>query len=239
MISRCLASRHERFDRLSANGAWHIVLSPGRALVNPCDTQLSLTLFRIIMNLRLIKTSAPALGGLIAALIATLGFASGVHAQQSFSAIVDGTPWESDNAGINVIPVPMRGTVTIIATSKAFSAYPPPKGFPDSFSIVCPMPKKPERMTTARGSSEVCRVSFTKSARNIMSPDWAKTKNEGEFVTLGRAGDKGYVNFTKVSGKTIEGEFSVELTEETTKKKIAVNGKFVGIDRQVGSNGFN
>ena len=72
-----------------------------------------------------------------------------------------------------------------------------------------------------------------------MSPDYAKTKNEGEFVTVGRAGDKGYVNFTKVSGKTIEGEFSVELTEETTKKKIAVSGKFACVDRQIGSKGFN
>ena len=94
-------------------------------------------------------------------------------------------------------------------------------------------------MTTARRSSEVCRVSFTRAARNIMSPDYAKTKNEGEFVTARSANDKGYVNFTKVAGKTIEGEFSVELTEETTKKKIAVSGKFVGVDRQIGSTGFN
>ena len=191
------------------------------------------------MNLPDTKTSPHALSALIAAAIATFGFATNVHAQQSFSATIDGTPWESDNAGINVIPVAMGGSVTITAASKGFSAYPPPKGFADSFSIVCPLPKKPERMTTARGSSEVCRVIFTKAARNIMSPDWAKTKNEGEFATLGRAGDKGYVNFTKVSGKNIEGEFSVELTEETTKKKIAVSGKFAGVDRQMGSKGFN
>ena len=194
------------------------------------------------MNLFTAKTSASGIYSLATAAIATLAFATfatGVHAQQSFSATVDGTPWESDNAGVNVIPVPQGGTVTITATSKGFSAYPAPKGFPDAFSIVCPLPKKSERMTTARGSSEVCRVSFTKAARNIMSPDWAKTKNEGEFITLGRAGDKGYVNFTKVSGKNIEGEFSVELTEESTKKKIAVTGKFVGVDRQIGSTGFN
>ncbi len=191
------------------------------------------------MNLPNTNTSVSALCALITTAIATLGLATDVHAQQSFSAIVDGTPWESDNAGINVIPVPMGGTVTITATSKGFSVYPPPKGFADSFSIVCPMPKKPERMTTARSSSEVCRMSFTKAARNIMSPDYAKTKNDGEFVTSRSANDKGYVNFTKVSGKTIEGEFSVELTEETTKQKIAVTGKFVGVDRQVGSKGFN
>ena len=191
------------------------------------------------MNLPIQKTSVQALGALIAAAIATLALATNVHAQQSFSATVDGMPWESDNAGITVIPVPLGGTVTIIATSKGFSAYPPPKGFADNFSIVCPMPKKPERMTTARGSSEVCRVRFTKAARNIMSPDVAKTKNEGEFVTGRSAGDKGYVNFTKVAGKNIEGEFSVELTEETTKQKIAVTGKFAGVDRQVGSKGFN
>ncbi len=85
----------------------------------------------------------------------------------------------------------------------------------------------------------MCRVKFTKAARNIMSPDDAKTKHEGEFATLGSEGDKGYVNFTKVSVKSIEAEFSVELTEETTKKKIVVNGKLVGVDRQVGSKGFN
>jgi hypothetical protein len=178
----------------------------------------------------------------IATAMTALGFSAAVNAQQSFTATVDGKSWESDNDGVNVIPVAFgtsRGTVTITATSKGFSGYPTPKGFPDSFSIVCPMPKKTERMTTARGSSDVCRVSFTKAARSMMSPDYAKTKNEGEFITKGEAGDKGYVNFTKVSGKNIEGEFSVELAEETSKKKIAVSGKFSGIDKQVGSKGFN
>jgi hypothetical protein len=176
------------------------------------------------------------------AAVMTLGLAATASAQQSFIATVDGKSWESDNDGVNVIPVALgssRGTVTITATSKGFSGYPTPKGFPDSFSIVCPMPKKAERMTTARGSSEPCRVSFTKAARSMMSPDYAKTKNEGEFVTSGAAGDKGYVNFTKVSGKNVEGEFSVELTDETSKRKIAVSGKFSGIDQQVGSKGFN
>ena len=191
------------------------------------------------MNLPNTKILVSALGSLITFAIASLGFTTGVNAQQSFSATVDGKPWESDDAGINVIPVALGGTVTITATSKGFSAYPPPKGFPDSFAIVCPMPKKPVRMTTTRGSSEVCRVNFTKAERNIMSPDYANTKNEGEFATVGTASDKGYVNFTQLKGKTIEGEFSVELTEETTKKKITVSGKFAGVDRQVGSKGFN
>jgi hypothetical protein len=171
-----------------------------------------------------------------------VGLASDAHAQQSFTAIVDGKTWESDNDGINVIPVAFgtsRGTVTITATSKGFSAYPAPKGFADSFSIVCPMPKKPERMTTARSSSEVCRASFIKAQRSVLSLDYAKIKNEGEFVTKGDASDKGFVNFTKVSGKNVEGDFSFELTEETSKKKIAVSGKFSGVDRQVGSKGFN
>jgi hypothetical protein len=178
----------------------------------------------------------------LSALISVSAFSISAHAQQSFTATVDGKAWESDNDGINVLPVALgtsRGTVTITATSKGFSGYPTPKGYPDSFSIVCPMPKKPERMTTVRGSSEPCRVSFTKAARSMMSPDYARTKNEGEFVTKGEAGDKGYVNFTKVSGKAIEGEFSVELTEDTTKKKIAVTGKFIGVDQQAGSKGFN
>ena len=188
------------------------------------------------------KISTLALVFTAALVIATLGFATSAQAQQSFTATVDGKAWESDNDGINVVPVALgssEGTVTITASSKGFSAYPPPKGFPDRLSIVCPMPKKAERMTTARGSSEVCRVSLTKAERSIMSPDYAKTKNDGEFATLGSTGDRGYVNFTLVAGKTIVGEFSVELTEATTKKKIAVSGKFSGVDRQLGSKGFN
>ena len=131
-----------------------------------------------------------------------------------------------------------RGTVTILAVSKGFSDFPPPKGFADRFSFVCPMPKKPERFVASNNPSIGCRMSFTKAARNIMSPDWAKTKNEGEFESSG-GGDKSYVNFTTVSGKTVEGEFSVELVEEKTKKKITVSGKFRGVDGQVGSKGFN
>ncbi len=174
-----------------------------------------------------------------AALVGTLFFAASAHAQQTFTATVDGKTWESDNNGINVIPVSMGGSVTITAVSKGFSAYPPPKGFADQLSIVCPMPKKSERSIATRNQSNGCRVSFTKAVRNIMSPDWATTKNEGEFESMGGSGDKGYVNFTTVSGKTIEGEFAVELVETTTKKKIAVSGKFRGIDKQIGSNGFN
>jgi hypothetical protein len=194
------------------------------------------------MNSNHSKRAIRSFASLGALIIATISFAATVQAQQSFTATIDGKSWESDNDGINVIPVApgtSRGTVTITATSKGFSGYPTPKGFPDSFSIVCPMPKKAERMTTARGSSDVCRVSFTKAQRSMMSPDYAKTRNEGEFVSMGDAGDKSYVNFTKVSGKTIDGEFSVELIEEVSKKKIAVTGKFVGIDQQVGSKGFN
>ena len=93
------------------------------------------------MNLPNTKTSVSAFGALITVAIATLGFATGVHAQQSFSATIDGTPWESDNAGINVIPVAMGGSVTITASSKGFSAYPAPKGFPDSFQSPARYPK--------------------------------------------------------------------------------------------------
>ena len=174
-----------------------------------------------------------------AALAGTVGFAVGAHAQQSFSASIDGTAWESDHKGITVIPVAMGGTLTIEAISKGFSAYPPPKGFPDRISVVCPLPTKPQRFVVTRDRGIGCRMSFTKAARNVMSPDWATVKNEGEFASKGGSGDKGYVNFTTVSGKTVEGEFSMELVEETTKKTIAVSGKFRGIDSQVGSTGFN
>lgn len=54
--------------------------------------------------------------GLAALLFATLSFESAVHAQQRFTASIDGVAWGSDNAGINVIPVALGtsgGTVTI------------------------------------------------------------------------------------------------------------------------------
>ena len=174
-----------------------------------------------------------------AAAVGTLCSVAGAHAQQSFTATVDGKAWESDHGGITVIPVGMSGTVTISAASKGFSTYPPTKGFADRFSFTCPMPKKPERYIATRNQSNGCRVSFTKAARDIMSPDWATTKHEGEYESMGGSGDKGYVNFTTVSGKLIEGEFAAELVETTSKKKIAVSGKFRGIDKQVGSKGFN
>ncbi|HPT57209.1 MAG TPA: hypothetical protein PLK42_11060, partial [Casimicrobium sp.] len=50
------------------------------------------------------------LTGMLVAL-ASVGFATGVHAQQTFTATVDGKAWESDNDGINVIPVAL-GTST-------------------------------------------------------------------------------------------------------------------------------
>jgi len=182
-----------------------------------------------------------ALTAMLAAL-AGVGFATSVHAQQTFTATVDGKAWESDNDGINVIPVALgtsTGTVTITAITKGFSGYPTPKGYSDNISIVCPKPKKPERFLTTGMEQSKCRVSFTKAARSMMSPDYAKIKNEGEYESKGAAGDKGYVNFTKVSGKAIEGEFSVELVEATSKKKIAVSGKFSGVDKQMDSKGFN
>ena len=174
-----------------------------------------------------------------AAVVGTLGVAASAQAQQSFTATVDGKTWESDNEGITVIPVSTGGSVTITAVSKGFSAYPPPKGFADQFSIVCPLPKKPERFIATRDQSNGCRVSFTKATRNIMSPDYATIKNEGEFESTGGSSEKNYVNVTTVSGKTIEGEFAVELVEAKTKKKIAVSGKFRGLDKQIGSKGFN
>ena len=65
-----------------------------------------------------------ALTAMLAAL-AGVGFATSAHAQQTFTATVDGKAWESDNDGINVIPVALgtsTGTVTITAITKGFSA---------------------------------------------------------------------------------------------------------------------
>lgn len=174
--------------------------------------------------------------------LASIGLVTTAQAQQTFTATVDGQTWESDNDGINVIPVALgtsTGTVTITAITKGFSAYPQPKGYSDTLSIVCPKPKKPERFLTTGMEQSKCRVSFTKAARSMMSPDYARIKNEGEYESTGAADGNGYVNFTKVSGKTIEGEFSVKLIDATSKKKMAISGKFSGLDKQMDSKGFN
>ncbi|TAG80445.1 MAG: hypothetical protein EAZ21_08160, partial [Betaproteobacteria bacterium] len=73
---------------------------------------------------------------IFAATCAAITLSSALYAQQSFTATVDGKPFESDNDGIIVVPT--TGSVTISASTKGFSAYPPPKGFADRISIACP-----------------------------------------------------------------------------------------------------
>jgi tRNA G37 N-methylase TrmD len=73
----------------------------------------------------------------------------------------------------------------------------------------------------------------------MMSADYKTTPNEGEFVSDSVNAAKSFVNVTKVAGKTIEGDFSAELVDKKAKKNIVVQGKFKGLDEQVGSKGFN
>lgn len=172
-------------------------------------------------------------------LVASLATAS-AWAQQAFTATVGGQAWASDHDGITVVPVETsggNGTVTIRAVTKGFSGWPTPKGFPDAFSIVCPLLRKAEKVMVGVTGNRDCRVSFIKAERNMMSPDYKTTKNEGKFESI--SGGDGFVNFTRVQGKTIEGEFSAELVDARTKTKLPVSGKFKGLDEQVGSKGFN
>ncbi len=176
------------------------------------------------------------------ALLATSLAVSSATAQtkQSFTATVDGKSWESDHDGITVVPVTMgSGNVTIIAITKGFSGYPPPKGFADRFTLMCPLPKAAVKFQVGTPSSTQCFVKFARAERSMMSPDYKTTPNEGEFTSDAKASAKGSVNFTKVAGKLIEGDFQATLTDQKTKKTITVEGKFKGLDEQVGSKGFN
>jgi hypothetical protein len=171
-----------------------------------------------------------------AAILSSIAFSNAIHAQQTFTATLDGKPFESDNDGITVVPT--SGSVSISARTKGYGAYPPPKGFADRLSIVCPLPKTPQKFST-EGSGGLCTIQWVIAGRSMMDADYKTTPNEGGFVS-GKAGAKGgFVNFTKVTGKTIEGEFSAELVDTRTKKKIIATGKFKGIDDQYGSKGFN
>ncbi len=173
---------------------------------------------------------------IFAATCAAITLSSALYAQQSFTATVDGKPFESDNDGIIVVPT--TGSVTISASTKGFSAYPPPKGFADRISIACPLPKAPQKFPTV-GSGGTCRVQWVIAGRSMMDADYKTTPNQGDFVSGLSNATGGFVNFTKVSGKNIEGEFSAELVDNKTKKKILATGKFKGIDQQMGSKGFN
>ncbi len=63
------------------------------------------------MNVLSRKSISARLVFFLAATVAMCGFATNSQAQQSFVAVVDGKPWESDNDGITVIPVAL-GTRT-------------------------------------------------------------------------------------------------------------------------------
>ncbi|TAG04401.1 MAG: hypothetical protein EAZ43_04745 [Betaproteobacteria bacterium] len=173
-----------------------------------------------------------------AAALLTLGFTSAASAQQTFTATLDGKPFESDNDGITVVPETRSGTVSISARTKGFGAYPPPKGFSDRVSIMCPLPKAPQKFSTV-GSGGTCSVRWVIAGRSFTDADYKTTPNEGEFASAISGAKNGSVNFTKVVGKTIEGEFSVELVEMKTKRTVLAVGKFKGIDEQYGSKGFN
>jgi hypothetical protein len=170
-----------------------------------------------------------------AASFATLS-SGALHAQQTFTATLDGKSFESDNDGITVVPT--KGSVSISARTKGYGAYPPPKGFADRLSIVCPLPKTPQKFAT-EGSGGLCTIQWVIAGRSMMDADYKTTPNEGDFVSGKSSGKSGFVNFTKVAGKTIEGEFSAELIDAKTKKKVVATGKFKGVDEQMGSKGFN
>jgi hypothetical protein len=170
-----------------------------------------------------------------AASFATLS-SGALHAQQTFTATLDGKSFESDDDGITVVPT--KSSVSISARTKGYGAYPPPKGFADRISIVCPLPKVPTRFATV-GSGGTCTIQWVIAGRSMMDADYKTTPNEGDFVSSKSSGKGGFVNYTKVAGKTIEGEFSAELIDAKTKKKVVAAGKFKGVDAQMGSKGFN
>jgi hypothetical protein len=82
-------------------------------------------------------------------------------------------------------------------------------------------------------------VRWVVAGRGLTDPDYKTTPNEGDYLSGKTGHSAGFVNFSVVKGKTVEGDFSAELLDAKTKKKILVNGKFKGVDEQYGSKGFN
>lgn len=153
--------------------------------------------------------------------------------KQSLKATVSGAVtgvFESDNDGINVVPV--AGSFNIQASTKGFMGYPPPPGHPNRLSISCDTPKAPAKLKMGSGNAGTCRASYTVNDRGMMN---AKPF-DAQYASIGDADS--YVDITKIKGKIIEAKFVIKLVDNATKQAITLTGTVQGEDRQMGSKGF-
>lgn len=153
------------------------------------------------------------------------------HAEkQALKANVGGAVFESDDDGILLVPT--KGSFTISASTKGFSAYPSPPGLSDRLMIACRnFESKPIKYSTADFSDGRCNASFTKgqSKQPFGKPvaEYASRRD----ATL----KKSFIEITGAKGKVMEGKFLVELVLEDSPKgtkPIVAEGTFTAEDRQ-------
>jgi hypothetical protein len=146
---------------------------------------------------------------------------------QTLKATVDGKVFESDDAGITLVPV--KDSFTVSAITKGFTAYPSPPGLSDMLNISCrQFDAKPRKYTADDFAYGRCSAKFAKGrSKQPFGKDEATYEVKGKSVSA-----KTFVEVTKVSGKVMEGRFFIEMVEEDGTKKINVAGAFKAEDRQ-------
>ena len=156
-----------------------------------------------------------------------LPLAASAKTPQSLSATVEGKVFESDDDSILYL-VPTKGVLNLMASTKGSSAYPPPKTPVDKLSINCRnFDGVPTKFAFATAGSPSCEVTFSKGLSKEM---FGKPQAEYALAPKG----KNQLEITSVKGKVIEGTFSFELVETTTKAKITITGgTFKAEDRQL------
>jgi hypothetical protein len=150
------------------------------------------------------------------------------HAEkQTLKATIGDKVFESDDEGITLVPV--KDSFTISAITKGFMAYPSPPGLSDMLSISCrQFDAKPRKYTADDFAYGRCNATFAKGrSKQPFGKDEATYK-----VNQKKVSPKTFVEITKVSGKVMEGRFSIEMMEEDGTKKVNVEGAFKAEDRQ-------
>ena len=154
-----------------------------------------------------------------------------VHAEtQSLKASVDGTVFESDDAGITLVPV--AGSFTISAITKGFSVYPGPAGLSDRLMIACRgFEPKPRKYSIEDFRNGRCNAGFIKGQSNQ-----PLGKSVAEYESRRDATrQKSFIEITSASGNVIEGKLLVELVPEGSAKgtkAIVDEGTCKAEDRQ-------
>ena len=149
---------------------------------------------------------------------------------QNLAATIDGNKFESDDAGVLLVPV--AGSFSLSATTKGFSVYPPPAGLSDRLAISCRgFEAKPRKYTIQDFRDGRCNASFTKGqSKQPFGKPVAEFESRRDATQ-----QKSFIDVTGASGKVIEGKFLVELVPEGSPKgtkAIIAEGTFKGENRQ-------